>query len=124
MFRCVMVREAAPNGKAHGHSEHWHALVHVPAGHLASLKFAVARWHAHDDVHIRPADQVVTFTPFGKIKSAIGYLTKQRTPRAWWNTAYRRKPGGKVFGKRFKITPNLKLQASVARRRQTKTAAR
>jgi hypothetical protein len=106
-----LVREAAHNGKGHGLNEHWHALVHVPPGRLASLKTAVARWYPNDDTEVRPAHQGVGRTPSGKIKSAIGYLTKQRTPQACWHTLYRRQRGGLVLGKRFRITANLRAKS-------------
>ena len=109
-FHCVLVREAAPNGdrKRYGLGEHFHALVHVPAGQLSSLAEAVARWHPADDVQVKPAHQGASRTRTDKIKSAIGYLTKQRTPQAWWNTPYRRQPGGIVLGKRYRISASLR----------------
>jgi hypothetical protein len=106
-----LVREAAHNGKRPGLNEHWHALVHVPPGRLASLKAAVARWYPNDDAEVRPAHQRVDLTPSDKIKSAIGYLTKQRTPQACWNTPYQRQRGGLVLGKRFRITANLRAKS-------------
>ena len=114
-FHCVLVREAEPNPDRTrpGLGEHFHALLHVPAGCFGLLKETVARWHPGDDVHVQPAHQRVDQTPSGKIKSAIGYLTKQRTPQAWWGTNYRRKAGGIVVGKRFRITANLRANASV-----------
>jgi len=40
----------------------------------------------------------------------LGYLTKQRSPRAWYLTNYTRKPGGKVLGKRYRISANLRAK--------------
>jgi hypothetical protein len=116
-FRCILTREATRNGERHGLNEHWHALVHVPAGQFASLEEAVVRWYPDGEAHITRAHQRVTLTRYGKIESAYGYLTKQRTPQASWGTRYRRQPGGMVLGKRFKITPNLRLTALTTRAR-------
>lgn len=112
-FHYVLTREAAPNGKHQfGKGEHFHVLVHVPDGMFALLRGAVKRWHPgkHAAV-IKPAHQVETWTEHGKIRSAIGYLTKQRTQQAWWKTPYSHKPGGIVLGKRYSISASLRAAA-------------
>lgn len=96
-FFCIMVREASHNGERHGLNEHWHALVHVPPGRFTALRAAVLRWCPDGDADVRRAHQGVSVTGYGKVKSAIGYLTKQRTPQATWATRYRRQRGGRVW---------------------------
>jgi hypothetical protein len=102
-FFCLLVRE-----KQGGAQEHFHLLIHVP-NKSAVFAAAVARWFpAHEaDIDIRPAHQRVSWTSANKIRSAIGYLTKQRSPQAAWQTPYSRQPGGPVLGKRYRITRNL-----------------
>jgi hypothetical protein len=110
-FYCILVREAAPNGKDFGIGEHFHALVHVPHRHFNSLKMAIASWHPEPrEALVKRADYKVRRTQQGKITSAFGYLTKQRSPRAWYLTDYTRKRGGKVLGKRYRISANLRAK--------------
>jgi hypothetical protein len=117
-YYCILTREAEPNGKRFGFGEHFHALVHVPANKLTDLREAVIRWHpTPGEAHVRRAHQNEKQTAGGKIESALGYLTKQRTPQAWWNRPYRRKAGGIVLGKRYRITANLRVPSSCAVRR-------
>ena len=86
-FHCILVREAAPNGKNFGVGEHFHALVHVPPRHFNSLKIAVATWYPEPgDAFVKRADHRIRHTPQGKIRSSLGYLTKQRSPQAWYRT--------------------------------------
>ena len=103
-FFCVLVRE-----KQGGAQEHFHLLIHVPSNKSAMFAAAIARWFPpHEaDIDIRPAHQGVSWTPANKIRSAIGYLTKQRSPQAAWRTPYSRQAGGPVLGKRYRITRNL-----------------
>jgi len=110
-FYCILVREAAPNGKDFGIGEHFHALVHVPQGHFNSLKTAVESWHPEPgEAFVKRANQSIGWTPQGKIRSSLGYLTKQRSPQAWYMTNYTRRPGGKVLGKRYRISANLRAK--------------
>jgi hypothetical protein len=103
-FFCLLVRE-----KQTGSREHFHVLIHVPNGKTAAFAEAVARWFPphQADIDIRPAHQRVSWTPANKVRSAIGYLTKQRSPQAAWRTPYSRQAGGPVLGKRYRITRNL-----------------
>ena len=111
-FHCILTREAAPNGKKFGVGEHFHALVHVPAGRLDSLRDAITRWHpAPGEAVIKAAKYDVNWSSQGKIRSALGYITKQRTPQAAWCTNYAYKPGGIVLGKRFRLTANLRIKS-------------
>lgn len=110
-FHCILTREAVPNGNQFGVGEHFHTLVHVSASRLNALKVAVARWHpAPGEAVVKPASQNIAFTANGKISSAIGYLTKQRSPQAWYRSNFRRKPGGIVLGKRYRISANLRAK--------------
>lgn len=108
-FHCIVTREAAPNGKRIGTGEHFHALLHVPHRQFEALMEATARWYpAPGEAVVKPARQTVSRSEGGKIRSALGYITKQRTPQAAWATDYSRKPGGIVLGKRYRITANLR----------------
>jgi hypothetical protein len=103
-FFCVLTREKEPGG-----TEHFHVLIHVPSDKRIIFDKTVRGWFSPlDDIHIRPADQLVRWTPFGKIRSAIGYLTKQRSPQAAWGTAYSRRRGDRVLGKRARISSTLR----------------
>ena len=77
---------------------------------------AVDRWFPpHEaDIDIRPAHQRVSWTSANNVRSAIGYLTKQRSPQAAWRTAYSRQRGDWVLGKRYHITRNLLSDAAAA----------
>jgi hypothetical protein len=113
-FHCILTREAAPNGKKFGVGEHFHALVHVPPAKFNSLNDAIIRWYpAPGEAVVKPAEQDVRQSPQGKIRSALGYLTKQRTPQAAWCTDYSRKLGGVVLGKRYRITANLRAKSQI-----------
>ena len=110
-FFCILVREK----QASSH-EHFHVLIHVPSGKSAVFAKALARWFPpHEaDIDIRPAHQRVSWTSANKVRSAIGYLTKQRSPQAAWRTAYSRQRGDWVLGKRYRITRNLLSYAAAA----------
>src|SRR5262249_30624203 len=83
----ILVREKQASSQ-----EHFHVLIHVPTGKSAVFAAAVARWFPpHEaDIDIRPAHQRVSWTSANKVRSAIGYLTKQRSPQAAWRTPYSR----------------------------------
>jgi len=55
------------------------------------------------------ADQRVSYTPSGRIQSALGYITKERTPQAAW-PKWQYRPGGPVLGKRYRISANLRAK--------------
>jgi len=118
-FFCILVRE-----KHLARPEHIHVLIHVPGRKSALFAETVARWFPPDvaDIDIRPDHQTVKWTPSGKIRSALGYLTKQRLPQAAWGTSYSRQQGvDRVLGKRYRITRNL-LSVATAVTAKTKAA--
>jgi hypothetical protein len=103
-FHAVLVRESVP-------VEHFHILMHVAGStNLTLLRYSLARWFPEAGVaYVTRAHQVVTYTPSGKIKSAIGYITKERTPQAAWpKWLYR--DGRAVLGKRYRISANLRAK--------------
>jgi hypothetical protein len=105
-FWCLLVREKEPGG-----SEHFHVLIHVPALKAGLFNRAVSSWFDGDaDVDIRSAHQGVWRTRAGKIRSIIGYLTKQRSPQATYKTAYSRQRGDRILGKRARISWSLLLR--------------
>jgi hypothetical protein len=103
-FFCVLVREKEPANR-----EHFHVLIHVPKGKLDLFEETIPRWFGPSgaDIDIRPANQALRRTPGGKIRSMLGYLTKQRSPQAAWRSGYSRQRGAPVLGKRYRITRNL-----------------
>jgi hypothetical protein len=104
-FYCLLVREKERYG-----SEHFHVLIHVPRSEASLFDRAVRGWFAEiDDIDIRSADQSVRWTSYGKLRSIIGYLTKQRSPQAAWGTAYSRRRADRVLGKRARISRTLLL---------------
>jgi hypothetical protein len=109
-FHAELTREAEPGGKDQfGKCEHIHALMHVPEGTINALEKAVKRWFPGPrEAVVKAAVQAETWSDKGKIRSVIGYLTKQRTQQAWWNTPYSHQAGGIVLGKRYRISASLR----------------
>jgi hypothetical protein len=103
-FYCVLVRE-----KEQGGPEHFHVLVHVPSRKTDLFARTVWGWFDEiDDIHIRSANQrTFPLRVPGKLGSALGYITKQRTPQAAYRTTFLRRRGDPVLGKRYRITRNL-----------------
>lgn len=108
-FHAILVRETVP-------VNNFHLLMHVEGNaKLSLLRRAVARWlPTPGDADVRRAHQAVSYTPSGKFKSALGYITKERMPQAAWaGSSYLwqwRKGAGAVLGKRYKITANLRAR--------------
>ena len=104
-FHAILVRETAP-------INNFHLLMHVDGNaNLSLLRYALARWFPEiSEAHVVRARQHVGYTPTGKIKSALGYVTKERTPQAAWPKWQYRRGAGVVLGKRYKISANLKVK--------------
>jgi hypothetical protein len=102
-FHAILVRETKGG-------EHFHVLLHVSgSANLTRLRYALARWFPNDDAHVTQANYEVGFTPSGKIKSALGCITKERTPQAAW-PKWQYRPGDPVLGKRYRISANLRAK--------------
>jgi hypothetical protein len=107
-FYCVLTRE-----KEVGGAEHFHALIHVPPGKFNLFAATVIGWFPELGVaDVKPAHYQVNYrvrlTGDRMIRSAIGYLTKQRSPQAAWKTSYSRYTGvDRVLGKRARISRTL-----------------
>lgn len=121
-FTCLLIREAEPNqDRAVGVGEHWHILVHLGQRlQRKALELALRRrWTDPSAVDVRPilGD---TVTAEGKIQSAFGYASKQRCQQATWGkrAAYRRQRGGKVLGKRWRVSANLRPASGAQQVRQ------
>ena len=106
-FHAILVRETVP-------SEHFHLLMHVEgSAALTLLRYALTRWFPEPgEVDVTRANQNIGFTPSGKIKSALGYITKERTPRAAW-PKWQYRSAGLVLGKRYRISANLRANSKV-----------
>src|SRR5262249_55959535 len=78
-FHAVIVREPVP-------SELFHILMHADESPILTLlRYAFPRWFpGPSEVDVTRANQTIGYTPLGKIKSALGYITKERTPQAAW----------------------------------------
>jgi len=98
------VRETVP-------SEHFHILMHVDgSANLTLLRYALTRWFpGPGEIDVTRANQTIGYTPLGKIKSALGYITKERTPQAAW-PKWQYRPGRSVLGKRYRISANLRAK--------------
>lgn len=116
-FHAILVRETVP-------SEHFHLLMHVEGNaNLTLLRHALARWFPNGEANVTRANQNVSFTPSGKIRSALGYITKERTPQAAW-PKWQYRPGGPVLGKRYRISANLRARPiTIAVPRQVRVAS-
>ncbi len=82
------------------------------------LWYALTRWFPEPGVaHIERAHQRVSYTSAGKIESAIGYITKERTQRAAWGAGrllWQYRAGGRpVLGKRYRISANLRANKPI-----------
>jgi hypothetical protein len=108
-FHAILTRETL--GRYGRPSDNFHLLMHVERiAKLSELRYALTRWFPEiGEADVRRAQQHVGYTRCGKIESAFGYITKVRTPQAAWpKWQYRR--AGTVFGKRYKITANLRAK--------------
>jgi hypothetical protein len=103
-FYCVLVRE-----KERGGPEHFHALIHVPWRKTALFDRTLRGWFDEiDDVDIKPANQRTSPRRVpGKLGSALGYISKQRTPQAAYRTPFLRRRGDPVLGRRARISRTL-----------------
>jgi len=106
-FHAILVRETKGG-------EHFHVLMHVSGNaNLTRLRYALARWFPNGEAHVTRAHHGIGFTPSGKISSALGYITKERTPQAAWGAGrllWQFRPGGPVLGKRYRISANLRAK--------------
>lgn len=111
VFTCLLTREATP-GLQIGEGEHWHCLVHLGSPDLReSLEKALRRrWTDPPAVDVREATYDVTFSDKGKLRSAFHYVTKQRHQNATHGSRENvsRRRGGAVYGKRWRVSANLR----------------
>jgi hypothetical protein len=91
-----------------GTGEHLHVLMHVPPRHYSDLEEKIIAWFPEPGAaDIRPATRRVFVTSTGYRMSAIGYISKQMTPQAWYKRGLIRKAGGPILGKRGGVTRNI-----------------
>jgi hypothetical protein len=106
-FHAILVRETKGG-------EHFHVLMHVSGkANLTRLRYALAQWFPNGEAHVTRAHHGIAFTPSGKIRSALGYITKERKPQAAWGAGrllWQFRPGGPVLGKRYRISANLRAK--------------
>ncbi|MBV9393513.1 MAG: hypothetical protein JOZ84_03790 [Methylobacteriaceae bacterium] len=107
----VWSREVNPDGTG----EHMHVLMHVPSKYRAEFEQTVLGWlPGAAEIDVIRANQKTRFTWNGRRLSAVGYISKQMTPQAWYRRGLLRKPGGAVLGKTGGITKNLDRRAREA----------
>jgi hypothetical protein len=95
-----------------GTGEHLHVLIHIPQRLFGDFQQTLIGWFPEPrEIDVRRADYRITFTSTGKRKSAIGYISKQMTPQAWWRRGLIRVAGGKILGKRGGVSANLTSKA-------------
>lgn len=98
-----------------GSGEHMHVLMHVPIRHRSRFEDTVIGWYpGPGEIDVTTASQRTRITYNGKRLSAIGYITKQMTPQAWYKRGLIRKAGGPILGKRGGVTNNLDWRAQAA----------
>lgn len=108
-----------------GAGEHLHVLMHVPRRHQEHFEDTLVGWYPGPaEMDIRTAHQRTTITENGKRYSAVGYISKQMTPQAWYKRGLERKKGGPIFGKRGGSTANLNWRARAAFRSTWNTPPR
>jgi hypothetical protein len=109
----IWSREANPDGTGTG--EHLHVLMHIPAKHRADFEKTVFDWlPGAAEVDVGKAHQRTRIASNGKRHSAVGYISKQMTPQAWYGRGLNREPGGPILGKRGGTTKNLDRRARAA----------
>jgi len=98
-IRCDLIwsREANLDGTG----EHLHVLMHIPAKKHAEFARIVFGWlPAAAEINVTRAHQGTRIAANGNRHSAVGYISKQMTPQAWYRRGLVRKPGGAILGKR------------------------
>ena len=112
-FTCAWCREINREGSG----EHMHLLMHMPARHRQHFDDTIIGWYpGPGEVDISTATQRTRIDYRGRRLSAIGYISKQMTPQAWYKRGLIRKAGGTIVGKRSGVTTNLGWKAIAAYR--------
>jgi len=117
-FFAVATRECFPNSDGRGRHEHFHWLIHTGSDELREkLREAWRnRRPGPRGVYLRKADYEYRIGPNGERGNALRYITKQRGN---WQRGYGPElsllrvtiqRGGKVLGKRYKISANLRAK--------------
>ena len=98
-----------------GTGEHLHVLMHVPRKHRTEFEITVFDWlSGAGEVDVGQAHHRTWIDSNGRRHSAVGYISKQMTPQAWYRRGLVRKPGGAILGKRGGTTRNLDKRAREA----------
>lgn len=122
MFYAVATRECFPDGDRRGRCEHFHWNVHVGSDDRRNKlrKAWRKRRSGPREVFLRQSDYEDRIGPNGERGNAHTYMTKQRGNWQRSDPPESKKPkvtiqrGGKVLGKRFKISANLRAKPGVA----------
>jgi hypothetical protein len=89
--------------------------MHIPAKKHAEFARIVFGWlPAAAEINVTRAHQGTRIAANGNRHSAVGYISKQMTPQAWYRRGLVRKPGGAILGKRGGTTKNLDQRAREA----------
>lgn len=105
--------------------EHIHVLMHVPKRHRQHFEETVTGWFPGPaEMDVTSASQHTRISRNGKRLSAIGYISKQMTPQAWYKRGLIRKAGGAILGKRSGVSLNLDWRARADFRAEWDTSHR
>jgi hypothetical protein len=98
-----------------GGGEHMHVLMYMPGRHREKFDALVTGWFpGPGEADVTTANQNTRFTWNGKRLTAIGYISKQMTPQAWYKRGLIRKKGGPIVGKRSGVTRDINWRARAA----------
>jgi hypothetical protein len=102
-----------------GAGEHLHLLIHVPPGLAQHFTTTASRWLAEDrrEIDLKRANYTPRWTPRGKRRDMIGYITKN-SPQAAFGTRREYRKGGPILGKRAGCSRNIDERARVTARRE------
>jgi hypothetical protein len=107
----IWSREANPDGTG----EHLHVLMHIPRKHRIEFENTVFDWlPGAAEVDVGQSHHRTWIDGNGRRHSAVGYISKQMTPQAWYGRGLIRKAGGPILGKRGGTTKNLDRRARAA----------
>lgn len=117
----IWARESRPGD---GGAEHLHVLMHLPRPLMETFRASLQRrYRDPGEVDVRPASELATRAPNGKLLSAVTYLTKALSPQARRKANQPYRKSGPVVGKRAGMTRNIDIAAVAAHRASLNRAA-
>jgi hypothetical protein len=116
----IWSRESDPGGAG----EHLHLLTHIPPDLVRHFMRTASGWLLEDrrEIDLKRANYTIRWTPRGKARSMIGYITKN-SPQAAFGTRREYRKGGPILGKRAGCSRNIDERARVRERREAAYAS-